>query len=156
MDITEYFASDSKERLLAELKKCRWEAGKLLYDLLSGGKVESFIGDDPKVFMMTDVDKLVSFCTLAKKDDIPDTELTPWIGFVYTFPKYRGKHLAGKLIRHAENEARTAGYEKVFISTDHTGLYEKYGYTFYGTAKDVSGNSSRIYTKNLKEQWNER
>ena len=34
---------------------------------------------------------MISFCTFAEHDDIPDTELTPWIGFVYTFPAFRGE-----------------------------------------------------------------
>lgn len=152
MEITEFFDSNRKERLLAELKKCEWKAGKWLYELLSAGKVETFIGENPKIFMMTDGDKLVSFCTLSEKDDIQPTELTPWIGFVYTFPKYRGKHLAGELIRYAENEARASGYEKVCISTDHTGLYEKYGYEFFCKLKDINGEDSRVYIKKLKEQ----
>ena len=33
------------------------------------------------------------------------------------------------------------------ISTGHTGLYEKYGYEFFKTEKDVSGEDSRIYCK---------
>ena len=32
----------------------------------------------------------ISFCTYAEKDDIQPTALTPWIGFVYTFPNIGG------------------------------------------------------------------
>ena len=83
MEITEYFGCGRKERLLSELGKCEWEAGKLLYDLLKSGTAETFLGEKPRIFMLTEGDRLVSFCTLARKDDIPDCELSPWIGFVY-------------------------------------------------------------------------
>ncbi|MBQ3843182.1 MAG: GNAT family N-acetyltransferase [Ruminiclostridium sp.] len=150
MEITEYFGNADKEHWLEELGKCEWEAGKLLYSLLKNGTAEQFLGNDPKILMMTDGDRLACFCTLAEKDDIPDCELSPWIGFVYTFPEYRGRHLAGELIRYAEKQAAEAGYDTTHISTCHTGLYEKYGYTFSETRKDIQGCDSRIYTKSMK------
>ena len=92
----------------------------------------------------------MAFCTLADKDDIQPTELSPWIGFVYTFPKYRGKRLAGYLLSYAEEAARSEDREFVYISTDHVGLYEKYGYEFFEEMQSVSGEISRVYRKSLK------
>jgi len=45
--------------------------------------------------MLTDGEKLVAFCTFAPRDEIWPTDLTPWIGFVYTYPEYRGRRNAG-------------------------------------------------------------
>ena len=42
------------------------------------------------VFSTYDNNKLISFCTYAELDEIQPTDLTPWIGFAYTFPEYRG------------------------------------------------------------------
>ena len=150
MEIIEYFCSDRKEHLLAELGKCDWRAGKWLKELLESGTAEHHLGGGLKVFMLMEGDKLVSFCTLAEKDDIPDCELKPWIGFVYTYPEYRGHRHVGKLLKHAENAAFSAGSRNIYISTDHTGLYEKYGYTFYETRKDMNGCESGIYKKELR------
>ena len=147
MEIIEYFSCDRKEHMLSELRKCEWEAGKLLYSLLKSGNAEQFLGKNPRVLMLTDGNRLVSFCTFARKDDIPDCELSPWIGFVYTFPEYRGHRYIGRLIAHAEIIAGKEGCESIFISTDHTGLYEKYGYTFREIRKDINGCDSRIYEK---------
>lgn len=36
-------------------------------------------------------------CTYAKKGDIQPADLSPWIGFVYTFQKSRGQHCVGRL-----------------------------------------------------------
>lgn len=47
------------------------------------------MGEKSRVMLLVDGDDLISFCTYAEKDDIQPTELTPWIGFVYTFPQYR-------------------------------------------------------------------
>ena len=91
----------------------------------------------------------VSFCTLAPMDDIQPTELAPWIGFVYTFPEYRGHHYAGVLLDYAECLATAMDYGYIYISTGHTGLYEKYGYEFYRLEKDIEGGDSRVYRKDL-------
>lgn len=97
--------------------------------------------------MLTDEDKLISFCTYAEKDDIQPTERTSWIGFVYTFPKYRGHRYVGYLFQEIETLAKADNINEIFISTNHTGLYEKYGYEFYQMMKDMDGEPSRVYRK---------
>ena len=99
--------------------------------------------------MLTDGDELCAFCTLADKDDIQPTDLTPWVGFLYTFENYRGRRLAGELLSHAEALARADGKEAVYISTNHERLYEKYGYSFLEMQKDIEGADSRVYRKRL-------
>ena len=79
---------------------------------------------------LTDGENLISFCTLAKMDDVQPTSLTPWIGWVYTFPQFRGKRMCEKLLSHAESVAKQDGAEYTYISTNHIGLYEKFGYEF--------------------------
>lgn len=147
MKIIEYFTCENKEHWLREIKKSDWSAGQYLYSLLKEEKLKSLTGATALVLMLTDGDKLVSFCTLTPLDDVQPTEYTPWIGFVYTFPEYRGQHCAGQLLDCAESIAAAMGREYTYISTDHVGLYEKYGYTFLKTAKDISGGETRIYRK---------
>ena len=111
--------------------------------------MKDFVGDNTKVFMLVDGEKLLSFCTFAEKDDIQPTELTPWIGFVYTFPDYRGNHYAGKLLAHVELLAKEEGVKRIHISTGEIGLYEKYGYEFWQMMKDMDGENSRVYIKDV-------
>ena len=63
-----------------------------------------------------------------------------------------GVHLeesAEQLMRHAEELAKADGADSVHVSTNHVGLYERYGYTFFGMMKDVGGEDSRVYVKHL-------
>lgn len=135
MKIIEYFSTDRKEHWLSELKKSDWGAGQRLYEWLRDGILKDFVGDNTKVFMQVDGEKLLSFCTFAEKDDIQPTELTPWIGFVYTFPDYRGNHYAGKLLAHVELLAKEEGVKRIHISTGEIGLYER----------DDGGKSESVY-----------
>lgn len=120
-----------------------------MYDLLINQKLKQYVGENTKVLLLVDGENLISFCTLAEKDDIQPTELTPWIGWVYTFPDYRGNHYVGKLLSCAETLAKEEGEKNIYISTNHDGLYEKYGYEFYRVMKDMNGEDSRVYVRHL-------
>ena len=121
----------------------------MLYRLLTSGKLRSVCGERTLLLLLTDDQELIAFCTLAEYDDIQPTALTPWIGFVYTFPQYRGCRYAGKMLREAERIASNQSAQYVYISTGATGLYEKYGYDFLEIQKDISGEDSRVYRKIL-------
>lgn len=149
MEIIEFFSTDNKEYWLSKMKECDWGAGQYLEKLLREEKLKQLVGESTKVLMLVDGDNLVSFCTFAEKDDIQPTDLTPWIGWVYTFPAYRGKRYAGKMLGHAEALAKEAGIKNIYISTNHIGLYEKYGYEFFQVMKDIEGEDSRVYVRRL-------
>lgn len=151
MKIIEYFTLEDKAHWLKELEKCDWSAGKYLHNLLAENKLKDTVGENVLVPMLVEGEKLIAFCTFAPLDDIQPTDLTPWIGFLFTFPEYRGHHYAGKLLNYAESIATVMGREYVYISTSHTGLYEKYGYEFFKPEKDIEGNDTRVYRKNLSE-----
>ncbi len=151
MRIIEYFTTENKEYWLNEMEKSDWGAGKYLYQLLRDNRLKSLVGETALVPMLVDGDKLISFCTLAPLDDIQPTDMSPWVGFAYTFPQYRGHRYLGLLLDYAESVAANMGMEYIHISTGHTGLYEKYGYEFFKMEKDIDGEDSRIYRKALAE-----
>lgn len=149
MRVLEYLSSENPDHWLNQIGKSDWRAGQYLHRLLSQNTLSQVTGDRPKVMLLADGEELVSFCTYAEKDDISPTELTPWIGFVYTFPKYRGHRHLQKLFDAVENMAKAEHVAALYISTDHVGLYEKYGFEFYAMMTDVKGQPSRVYHKRL-------
>ena len=52
--------------------------------------------------MLVDDTELLAFCTLSQKKYDINSELSPWLGCVYTFPKYRGNRYSEKLMQYAE------------------------------------------------------
>lgn len=150
MEIREFFSSDNKGNWIAQMKNCDWGAGRWLGDLLERGALHDTVGNGALVPMLTDGQNLVSFCTFAPRDEIWPTELTPWIGFVYTYPEYRGQRNAGIILDYCECIATIMGKENVYISTDHVGLYEKYGYEFLNTQDTPGGEKARVYCKSLQ------
>lgn len=150
MEIINYFKCDNREHWLAEIKKSEWRAAPFLAELLENGKFHEVLGDGI-LLLLTDGNNLVSFVTFAQKDCIDDKSLYPWIGFVFTFPEYRGHRYAGRLIERCEETAREHSVKNIYICTDHIGLYEKYGYSYLESRADVYGDDSRIYVKKITD-----
>lgn len=55
----------------------------------------------------------------------------------------------GILLDYAYETAKENNAGQIYISTGETGLYEKYGYTFYQMMKDMHGEDSRVYKKEI-------
>ncbi len=149
--IKDYFQLTASEQKfwLTKIGESDWRAGKYLCKLLSDGEFKKLCGQKSAVFLLSQGDNLISFCTFAERDEIPETELTPWIGFVYTFPTFRGKRHIGRLMDHICGLAKNQGLKKIYISTDQKGLYENFGFSFLQILKDVNGYDSLVYQKEL-------
>ncbi len=145
MKIMDYFASENQEHWLEKIKESDWKAGQYLYELIQKGELRELCGSSTRVLLLIDGEELVSFCTYAEQDDIREPSLTPWVGFVYTFPQRRGHRYVGMLLQYAHCLARNDKHPYIYISTGETGLYEKYGYRFWKAMKDAGGENSRVY-----------
>ena len=148
LQIIDYFHADNQPHWRAQIEANDWRAAKFLADLLSKNEFHNAVGKGT-VFLLTDGDKLVSFLTLSERDCIDAPEYVPWIGFVHTAPEYRGHRHIGKLIDHACAVAREHGAARVYLGTDHVGLYEKYGFTYLENRVGMDGEDSRVYVREV-------
>lgn len=149
MKILDLFKTENREHWLALIEKSDWSAGAFLARLIRGGSFYETLGEGSTVLMLTEGRELISYCTFAKYDDIQPTELTPWVGFVYTFPAHRGKRRIGLLFDEVKRLAALRGVKEVFLSTNHIGLYEKYGFEYRTELIDIESKPSRIYSLRL-------
>lgn len=147
MDIFDYFSNEQRG-WIKKIRACDWRAAKFLADLLEQNKFHNVLGNG-SLFIMVDGEKLVSFCTLTQRDCIKDDDMYPWVGFVFTAPDYRGKRYSGEVIEAACKRALDQNFDKVYLATDHVGLYEKYGFTYLESRTDIYGEESRIYFRKI-------
>ena len=151
MEIIEYFTEDEPDQAhwRDEIQRGDWRAAQFLHSLLEKNRLRALCGPRTRLLLAVKGEALAGFCTLAEKDDIPDTELAPWIGFVYTVPERRGNRLSGRLIEYACALAKADGFDRAYISTNEIGLYEKYGFAFLKTMKDTWGEDTRVYCREI-------
>ena len=78
--------------------KCSWKAGHFL----SQKKANNEFNERERVFCAVENGKVVGFCTLAERDELPlEYDFTPFIGFVFVDEQYHHKRLSQLLIDNA-------------------------------------------------------
>ena len=149
MKIVSYFESENPAELAEKLAAVDWRAAGFLVTLLREGRFYEMLGGWGDIYLLMDGENIVSFATLTGQDSVRDESMVPWTGFVYTAPEYRGHRYAGRVLAHAEHVAAEKGYRRLYLSTDHVGLYEKYGYAFLENRRDLWGDDTRVMYKDL-------
>lgn len=73
-------------------------------------------------------------------------DLSPNICAVYVEEAHRGKGIAGKLLGYASEDMKGFGINTLYLLTDHTSFYERYGWEFLCMAQgDGEEQPSRMY-----------
>ena len=73
-------------------------------------------------------------------------DLTPNVCAVYTEESCRGQGITGRLLTMAVEDMRARGISPLYLVTDHTGFYERYGWEFYCLAQgDGEPEPTRLY-----------
>lgn len=150
-EITYAAALDREKRSAAadKMQSCDWDAGRYLGWLLADGKLEEEFGEGSDALLLTENGELLAFCTYAMQDEIDDVSMTPWIGFVYTFPEHRGHRYSEVLVEFAKAEAKKRGASAVYVSSEEKGLYEKYGFRFLKNGESIHGYTTQIFVCDL-------
>lgn len=155
VSIIEYYEQNEefKRKLLNQINEPLWGGAKYLYNKILNNELMN-----GKVYILFDSDRnhIISFLSLSDFDDIINTNLKPWIGCVYTFRPYRGNRFSEKLIMHTLKEAKKNNIDYVYLSSDHKGLYEKYGFEFVDTMTRTEGYTTQVFKYDTRKLDNQR
>ena len=81
-------------------------------------------------FLCLDNDRIVGGMGVIENDFHDRKDLSPNVCAVYTEEAYRKQGIAGKLLNMTVDDLRSKGITPVYLVTDHTGFYERYGWEF--------------------------
>lgn len=93
--------------------------------------------------------EVVAMASIMKTDYYPLPEIYPWISCVFVSEEYRGYHISKKIIDYANDYAKSIGFDKTYIPSEHVGLYEKYGYRYIKDIVNYGDGVDRLYAKEL-------
>ena len=97
-------------------------------------------------YLCLDGDKIVGGLGVIENDFHDRKELSPNICAVYTEEQYRGQKIAKNLLNMAVEDLREKGISPVYLITDHTSFYERYGWEFLCMAQcEGTDKTTRIY-----------
>ena len=97
-------------------------------------------------YLCLDGDKIIAGMGVIENDFHDRKDLTPNVCAVYTEEAYRCRGIAGRLLDIAVEDCRQKGISPVYLLTDHTGFYERYGWEFLCMVQgDGEPEMSRMY-----------
>lgn len=97
-------------------------------------------------FLCLDSNRIVGGLGIIENDFHTRSDLSPNICAVYTIKEYRGRGIAGVLLKKAVEDLREKNISPVYLLTDHIGFYERYGWEFLCMVKNkYEDKLSRMY-----------
>ena len=81
-------------------------------------------------YLCLEDDRIVGGLGVIDNDFHDRKDLTPNVCAVYTEEACRCQGIAGRLLDMAVEDMRTKGITPLYLVTDHTGFYERYGWEF--------------------------
>ena len=124
---------------------CSWVAGPHLAGLLRENR---FTGWEA-VFAATLGEDIIGYCTFLKTDYYPENRYRPWISSIFVDEKHRGQGVCGMLIEAAVAYAKAQGFSRVYIPSDMTGFYERYGFTKIDVLTNYGGETDNLFARDI-------
>ena len=108
-------------------------------------------GNIPQWYLAMDDQKIIAGLGVIENDFHDRKDLTPNVCAVYVEETYRCQGIAGKMLDYVCEDMREKGIETLYLVTDHTSFYERYGWKFLCMVQgDGEEDKSRMYVHSSK------
>ena len=110
--------------------------------------MESFLNRETEYgwYLCLDSERIVGGMGVIENDFHDRKDLSPNVCAVYTDEEYRNKGIAGMLLNMVVKDMKEKGITPIYLVTDHTGFYERYGWEFFCMVQgDGEENMTRMY-----------
>ena len=110
--------------------------------------MEAYLNNETEYgwYLCMDGDSIVGGMGVIENDFHDRKDLSPNICAVYTEKAYRSKGIAGNLLNIVVNDLKEKGITPVYLVTDHTEFYERYGWKFLCMVQgDSEPDMTRMY-----------
>ena len=97
-------------------------------------------------YLCLDDDKIIGGMGVIENDFHPRRDLAPNVCAVYVEPSHRCRGVAGQLLARVCRDMAALGVPTLYLLTDHTGFYERYGWEYLcPVTGDGEDRPSRMY-----------
>ena len=110
--------------------------------------MESYLNGETEYgwYLCLNDEKIIGGLGVIENDFHDRKDLTPNVCAVYTEEKYRCLGIAGHLLNMVVDDLKTKGITPVYLVTDHTNFYERYGWEFFCMEQgDSDADTTRMY-----------
>jgi len=103
----------------------------------------------PQWFVLENNNEFIGCAGLITNDFISRMDLYPWVCAIFIEEKHRGNNYSKLLIEKAKEDSKKAGFQNLYLCTDHIGFYEKMDFKYIGQGYHPWEEESRIYQIDL-------
>ena len=110
--------------------------------------MQAYLSGETKLgwYLCLDGEQIVGGMGAIENDFHDCKDLSPNVCAVYTEDSHRKMGIAGELLNMTVEDLRSKGISPVYLVTDHTNFYERYGWEFYCMAQgDGQSEMTRLY-----------
>ena len=110
--------------------------------------MEAYLNNETEYgwYLCLDGSRIIGGLGVIENDFHDRKDLTPNICGVYTEDVYRCKGIAGHLLNMVVDVLKSKGITPIYLVTDHTNFYERYGWEFLCMVQGVDEtNMTRMY-----------
>ena len=106
----------------------------------------------PQWYVVVRGDRIIAGCGVIENDFHERKDLTPNVCAVYVDEEYRNQGIAGFMLQYACDDMSAMGFDTLYLLTDHTGFYERYGWQFLCMVRGDEGEMSRMYVHHAEQK----
>ena len=100
----------------------------------------------PQWYVALEQDEIIGGLGVIENDFHDRKDLAPNVCALYTEPEYRCQGIAGQLLNIVVKDMKSKGINPIYLITDHTSFYERYGWEFLCMVQgDGEPDMTRIY-----------
>ena len=105
----------------------------------------------PGWYVAVEDSRIIGGLGVIENDFHDRKDLTPNVCAVYTEPDKRCNGIAGALLNYICDDMNAKGLETLYLVTDHTSFYERYGWEFLCMVQgDGEPDMTRMYIHKMK------
>lgn len=120
-----------------------------------GASVIDCIGTEsgiPQWYVVVREGRIIAGCGVIENDFHQRKDLTPNLCAVYVDEEFRNRGIAGFLLQFVCDDMAALGVDTLYLLTDQTGFYERFGWQFLCMARGNDGTLSRMYVHHAERK----
>lgn len=101
----------------------------------------------PQWYVAVEGEKIIAGAGVIENDFHDRKDLAPNVCALYVEPERRDRGIAGRLLAHICTDMATRKTDTLYLITEHTAFYERYGWEYLCPVRGDDGIQMRMYRK---------
>lgn len=106
----------------------------------------------PRFYVAEVNNELVGCYALLLNDINSRQDIFPWFAYLYVKQQFRNIGIATMLLNHSEEVAQSLNFPSLYLESNLSGFYERFGYLAIGETSDPFGEKATIYQKTFEKK----